>query len=108
MAVSMTLPRTNAYVSVSDLSRGGTSEAIDRAQDEPVFVLNHNRPVAVMIGVDEYEALLDRLEDLEDERLAMDRLDHWDGSTVVSWEESLRNAGLTQADIDAAPEVEFE
>lgn len=98
--VSMPLPRTNTYVSVSDLSRGGTSEAIDRAQDGPVFVLSRNRPVAVLLGVDAYEALLDRLEDLEDGCTGLDRLARWDGAgdgPVVFLPEAEREFGALEA-----------
>lgn len=41
-------------------------EIVRRSADQAVTVLRHGRPVAVVIGYARYEALLERLEDLDD------------------------------------------
>lgn len=107
MTTTIQLPQVNQTASISDFSRGKASATFELAHKAPVFVLNHNKPTAVIIGIDEYNALREHLEDLEDERLAMDRLDGWDGTTTVREEDMLQEAGLTQDDIDAAPEAEL-
>lgn len=108
MTTALVLPRVNQTASVSDFSRGKTAEIMERAQHEPVFVLSRNKPMAVLIGIDEYSAIQEFMEDRLDSRLAEERLGRWDGRTTVSEKESMRRAGITEADIEAAPEVEFE
>ena len=45
------------------------------ADDEPVAVLNHNRPEAYLLSAAHYERLIAHVEDLEDARLARERAD---------------------------------
>ena len=108
MTATINLPRVNQTASVSDFSRGKTAEIMERAQKAPVFVLSHNKPTAVLIGIDEYSALQEFMEDWLDAKMADERLKRWDGRTTVSEEEVMNHLGLTQEDVDAAPEVEFE
>ena len=51
-------------VSVSDLKRNPTAVMSD-AQGEPVAVLNHNRVMAYLVPPRTYEAMLERLDDLD-------------------------------------------
>lgn len=50
--------------SVSDL-RKSPSAVMDAAKGEPVAILNHNSVMAYMVPADVYEAMLDRLDDLD-------------------------------------------
>ncbi|MCJ7500922.1 type II toxin-antitoxin system Phd/YefM family antitoxin [bacterium] len=56
---------------LSDLSASVTelkknpSALLKQASGEPVVILNHNKPTAYLIPAQTYEALMDRLEDLE-------------------------------------------
>lgn len=59
---------------VSELKRN-PSRLLEEAQGEPVAILNHNRPTAYLIPADSYEALLERLEDLELDRIIRERQD---------------------------------
>ena len=53
------LARTS--VSIAELKRSpGT--VLEQAGDEPVAVLNYNRPVAYLLSPTTYEAILDRLD----------------------------------------------
>lgn len=61
-------------VSVTELKRN-FSAILAQAEDDPVAVLNHNRPEAYLLSASHYEQLLDRLEDLEDMKLARERAD---------------------------------
>jgi len=62
----------NKTVSVTELKRN-LSSVLSQAGDDPVAVLNHNRPEAYLLSASHYEHLLERLEDLEDARLVQER-----------------------------------
>ncbi len=61
-------------VSVTELKRD-YAQILRQAEQEPVAVLNHNRPEAYLVPAAHYEQLLSRLEDLEDARLVRERAD---------------------------------
>jgi antitoxin StbD len=61
-------------VSVTELKRN-FSAILTQAEDDTVAVLNHNRPEAYLLSAAHYERLLERLEDLEDMKLARERAD---------------------------------
>lgn len=62
MAV-MTVP-VDAMWSVTDLSRGGVSKALDQVADgHPVTVLRNNRPAGYILSPQDYQ----RIGDMEDE-----------------------------------------
>lgn len=64
----------NKTVSVTELKRNLTA-VLNQAGDDPVAVLNHNKPEAYLLSAAHYERLLEYLEDLEDARLAQERKD---------------------------------
>jgi antitoxin StbD len=61
-------------VSVTELKRHYAS-VLARAEDEPVAVLNHNRPEAYLVPAAYFERMLQLLEDLEDAKLVRERQD---------------------------------
>ena len=61
-------------VSVSDLKRSPTA-IMDEAGGGAVAVLNHNRVMAYMVSADVYEAMLDRLDEIELVEIAKARAD---------------------------------
>lgn len=56
------------------------------------------------------ESLRQAREDAADLSLAEERLSRWDGdtSTLRSFDEVMDELGITQEEVDAMPEVEFE
>ncbi|GAB5448765.1 type II toxin-antitoxin system Phd/YefM family antitoxin [Gymnodinialimonas sp.] len=50
--------------SVSELKKSPTA-VIDDAEGSPVAILNHNRVMAYLVPAATYEAMLDRLDDLD-------------------------------------------
>lgn len=48
-------------VKVSELHTD-TSKWVEASQDGPLFILRHGTPMAVLIGIDAFEELLDRLQ----------------------------------------------
>ncbi|MBV1730677.1 MAG: type II toxin-antitoxin system prevent-host-death family antitoxin [Hydrogenophaga sp.] len=63
---------SKSSVSVTELKRHYAS-ILAQADDEPVAVLNHNRPEAYLVPAPYFERLLTRLEDLEDAKLVRER-----------------------------------
>jgi antitoxin StbD len=59
-------------VSVSDLKKSPTA-IMAQAGGEAVAVLNHNRVMAYMVPADAYEAMIERLDDLELAETARER-----------------------------------
>ena len=51
-------------ISISDLKKN-PSAAIAAAEGAPVAILNRNRPAAYLIPAETWEAILDRLDDIE-------------------------------------------
>lgn len=59
-------------VSVTELKRNLAS-VMEEAGNDPVAILNHNKPEAYLLPALYYEHLLERLEDLEDAELIKKR-----------------------------------
>ena len=77
-------------VSVSDLRRD-TARLLQRADesDEPVYITQHGRPKAVLLGYQVYERLMAQLEDLAD----LDSLHERAGEPVRPFTEFLQEIG---------------
>jgi antitoxin StbD len=72
----MLLSRSNQAVSATDLQKK-TKELLDRISsgvEDHLVVMRDNRPTAVMMGTERYEAMMDELADLRIEALAQSRL----------------------------------
>ena len=95
-------------VSISDFGKGKYSKIFARAEQRPQYILKNNTPSYVIIDFDEYKRQMDALKDLHDYELAVQRLEANEGKPPISGEESVRDAGITQADIDAAPDATIE
>ena len=55
---------TKSSVSITDLKKN-PSAIIKAAEGAPVAILNHNRPSAYIVPADAFEAMLEKLDDLE-------------------------------------------
>ncbi len=64
---------TNKTASVTELKRNFSS-LIKQADECPVAILNHNRPEAYLVPAAHYERLMDYIEDLEDQKLVLERI----------------------------------
>ncbi len=56
--------RASACVSVSDLKKN-PSAVMEAAGGKAIAILNHNRPVAYVVPVEEYERMLEVIDDAE-------------------------------------------
>jgi antitoxin StbD len=61
-----------ATVSITDLRRN-PGAIIDEAGDAPIAILNHNRASAYLVPAKLYEAMMERLEDIELAELVRER-----------------------------------
>jgi antitoxin StbD len=68
----MELLYTNASVSISELKKN-PSAVIDEADGFPVAVLNRNKPAAYLVPAAAFEALMEKLDDLDLARLVRER-----------------------------------
>lgn len=55
---------TKSSVSITDLKKN-PSAIIKEAEGAPVAILNHNRPFAYIVPADTFEAMLEKLDDME-------------------------------------------
>jgi antitoxin StbD len=60
-------------ISISDLKKN-PSAAIAAAEGAPLAILSRNRPTAYLIPVDAWEAIMDRLEDVELAAIVRERI----------------------------------
>ncbi|MBI4754298.1 MAG: type II toxin-antitoxin system Phd/YefM family antitoxin [Betaproteobacteria bacterium] len=68
----MELLYTNASVSISELKKNPTA-VIDEADGFPVAVLNRNKPAAYLVPAAAFEALMEKLDDIDLARLVKER-----------------------------------
>lgn len=83
---------SNHLVPVTD-ARDRLAELIRDAESNDVTLLRHGRPVAYLIGVERYEALLDQIDDLGD-RLAAFESAHSEPDLRVPLEKVKAELGL--------------
>lgn len=72
----MLLSRASQVVSFTDLQKK-TRELLDRVivgEEDHFVVMRDNKPAAVMMAAERYEALIDELEDLRIEAVTRERL----------------------------------
>lgn len=60
----MEMVYADTSVSITELKKN-PSAIIERAEGFPVAILNHNKPAAYLVPADAFEALMDKLEDVE-------------------------------------------
>jgi antitoxin StbD len=63
---------TKSSVSITDLKKN-PSAIIKEAEGAPVAILKHNRPSAYIVPADTFEAMLEKLDDLEIVRIVKER-----------------------------------
>jgi len=59
-------------VSITELKKNPTA-VIKEAEGSPVVILNHNRPSAYIVPADSFEAMLEKLDDLEIKKIVRKR-----------------------------------
>ncbi|RGP00871.1 type II toxin-antitoxin system Phd/YefM family antitoxin [Bifidobacterium pseudocatenulatum] len=94
-------------VPVSELSNGRTAAVLNKADRAPVIIIKRNKPSYVLMGINDYQDLLDRLEDTEDARLAEKRIEDNNGRETIPNADLMAELGLTEEDIADTPTPEM-
>ena len=99
----------NHTVPISQFNRGLAGQIFsDVKKNGPKVVMKNNEPEAVILPPNQYVELMDLLNDYELLSIAVERMEHFDPSTLISEEEMDRELGITQEALDSVGEVEFE
>ena len=89
-----TIREDTTLVGVSEL-RNKIEKILEQAKHHKIVIEKRNKPLAVLIAIDQYNAmeeLLDRIEDLELGRLAKTREKRSSRANYVSLEKALKKA----------------
>ena len=99
----------NRTVPISQFNRGLAGQIFsDVKKTGPKVVMKNNEPEAVILPPNQYVELMDILNDYELLSIAVERMEHFDPSTLISEEAMDRELGITQEELDSVGEVEFE
>lgn len=88
--MSALLSRVDQAVSITDISRSAKKyfDNLITGEQDRYVVMRNNAPAAVMLGVAEYEQLVEELDDLRVELIALERLSNVSKDAVtVSFDE---------------------
>ena len=99
----------NSMVSISDFNKGEAGRIFGsiKKTNQPKLVLRRNEPECVLLSPNSYIAMMEELEDLRDFKLAVERIAKSDEKTITR-SDALKLLKLSESDISAAGDVEFE
>ena len=101
-AVTRTVP-------ISQFNRGLAGQIFsDVKAHGPKVVMKNNTAEAVIIPPDEYVEVMNALNDYLLLTMAVERMEKYDPSAVISENEMDRRLGITKEELDSVDEVEFE
>lgn len=85
------LERADQAISVTELARSAKNvfDRLTSGRQDRYVVMRKNAPAAVVLPVEEYEALMEELEDLRIEAVAAGRLADLDTAPLISHEEMM-------------------
>lgn len=102
---NMKLAITNT-ISITDLARN-VSKAFDSIKDGVKVVVKNNKPEGVIMSPEEYVEMIDKIEDLEDSLLTLERLNNNKNKETISSKDFWKQFNITKEDIEDI-DVEFE
>ena len=90
--MSALLERVDQAISVTEVSRSAKEifTKLENGKQDKFVVMRNNAPTAVMLPVEAYEALIDELEDLRIERIAMRRMSKFDRSKAITHDDMVK------------------
>ena len=98
----------NSFVPITRFNKGEAGKIFNEVHKDGIkIVMKNNMPECVLLSPEAYSKML---EDMEDEVLlaiAEERLSKSNGKGVPM-EQVMKEAGITQADLDAIPDEEIE
>ena len=96
-------------VPISQFNRGLAGKIFaDVKSNGPKVVMKNNEAEVVLLSPDQYVQLMDILNDYELLSLAVERMENFDASKLISEKEMDRELSITQEEMDSVGEVEFE
>lgn len=96
-------------ISISLFNRGLAGKIFeDVKQSGAKVVMKNNAAECVLLAPDEYIRLMDEVNDSRLLAVATERIEHFNPDSVISADDLYNELGITQADLDAVGEVEFE
>ena len=90
--MSALLERVDQAISVTEVSRSAKEifTKLEKGKQDKFVVMRNNAPTAVLLGVVAYEALIDEVEDLRIEVIAIKRMRDFDRSKAISHDEMIK------------------
>ena len=99
----------NRTVPISQFNRGLAGKIFDEVKrNGSKVVMKNNEAEVVLVPPEEYVQLMDKLEDYELMAIALERLNRYDPEKAIPEEQVWAELGITDEELDAAGEVEFE
>lgn len=96
-------------VPITQFNRGMAGKIFEDVKAHgPKVVMKNNVAECVLLSPDEYVRLMDELEDAQLLALAEERWANHDPATLISHEEMREYLGITDEELEAVGEVEFE
>jgi antitoxin StbD len=85
------MERSDQAVSVTEISRSAKAifDKLAKGKQDKCIVMKNNMPVAVMLPVDSYEAIMDELEDLRIEAVVRERIRTFDPTKAITHEDMM-------------------
>ena len=103
------LSAINRTVPISQFNRGLAGQIFsDVKKNGPKVVMKNNEAEVVILPTEQYVKLMDVLNDYELLCTALERMEHYDPTTLISEEEMDRELGISKEEFDSVGEVEFE
>jgi PHD/YefM family antitoxin component YafN of YafNO toxin-antitoxin module len=95
-------------VPITRFNKGEANKIFDEvSRDGFRYVVKNNQVKCILISPEAYDKLIDDMEDYYDSKWAEDRLARNTGNNH-SMQEIAMKAGITEKDLEAAPDVEIE
>ena len=96
-------------VPISQFNRGLAGKIFEEVKTAGAkVVMKNNTAECVLLSPEEYVRLIDELNDAKLEAIALRRLADFDASAPISEEDVWKRFDISQDELDAAGEVEFE
>lgn len=97
------------HVPISSFNKGNAGRIFeDTKTSGPKIVLKNNRPEAVIMSAEQYDALMEMLSDQILMEEAEKRLKNNSKEDYVDFETVLDECGITQEDLDSIPDEEID
>ena len=93
--MSALLERIDQAISVTEVSRSAKEifTKLEKGRQDKFVVMRNNTPAAVLLPVGVYEALIDEIEDLRIEIIAIKRMRDFDRGKAITHEQMVKKFG---------------